>query len=104
MARRTGRSTSQASAVTRTASVTSRATVLPSALSRRVTLTVLTALAIGSSALGLTSEAMRSQTGPAGSSRLGRLGWAAGAGCSATGVPSDAVSSRRPGAPGLLVR
>ena len=55
-------------AVTVARSAVSQATVLPSALSSRVTLTSLTALTTGSSARGLISTMIRSRTGPAGRS------------------------------------
>ena len=84
-------------AVTVTWSATSRATVLPSALSSRVTVTVLTALTMGSSARGLVSTTIRSRTGPGGrsSAKPGRLGQRV-TGCSACGVPSALLSTRRP--------
>ena len=53
-------------------STISRATVLPSAFSSRVTLTVLAAVATGSSARGLASLRIWSRTGPAGRSSASR--------------------------------
>ena len=85
-----------ATAVTVMCSATSRATVFPSALSSRITLTVLAALTMGSSALGLISTMIRSRTGPGGRSRAGRRGGQPVTGCSACGVPSARLSSSRP--------
>src|SRR5580704_5620786 len=85
-----------ATAVTVMCSATSRATVFPSALSSRMTLTVLVALTMGSSALRLISTMIRSRTGPGGRSRVGRRGDQPVTGCSAAGVPSARLSSSRP--------
>ena len=97
MASRAGSTTVWPARVTVEQSTISRATVLPSALSSRVTLTVLDAVATGSRARGLASLAIRSRTGPAGRSAAsrGRLARRPSTGCSAWGI-SSLLSSRRP--------
>src|SRR5579862_4730111 len=105
MVRRAGRLTVTPAWVTVETSVISLATVLPSGLIRRLTLTVVEVVTTGRSALGAASFAIRSLTGPAGrsSTRAGRLGCQPAAGCSAWLVlswPVLAVSSRR--LPGLV--
>src|SRR5271165_3420468 len=96
MARRRGSRTAWSPRVTVERSTISRATVLPSALSRRVTLTVPAAVAIGSRARGLASLTIWSRTGPAGrsSASRGRLDGQPETGCSACGT-SSWLSSRR---------
>src|SRR5712691_6228042 len=67
MERRGRRATLAAAPVAMTGrSMSSRATVLPSALSSRVTVVVVVTVTSGSSALGVMSEAIRSVTGPTG--------------------------------------
>src|SRR5579863_2971699 len=98
MVSRGGRPTAVPSGlVTLERSMISRATVLPSSLSSRVTLIRPAALATGSSARGLASLTIWSRTGPAGRSlaRCGRAGLQPGTACSAW-VMSSLVSSRRP--------
>src|SRR5580704_8994982 len=97
MASRGGSDTAWSARVTVERSTTRRATVLPSALSRRVTLTEPDAVAMGSRARGLTSLRIWSRTGPAGrsSASRGRPDRQPVTGCSACGT-SSRLSTRRP--------
>ena len=72
MASRGGSWTAWSARATVERSTISRATVLPSALSSRVTLTAPTAVATGSRARGLASLRIWSRTGPAGRSSASR--------------------------------
>src|SRR5580693_3140250 len=97
MASRGGSWTVWSARVTVSWSTTSRATVLPSPLRRRVTLILPVAVAMGSRARGLASLRIWSLTGPAGrfSASLGRPDRQPGTGCSAWSA-SSLVSRRRP--------
>src|SRR5579859_1848078 len=97
MVSRGGSGTTWSARVTVSWSMMSRATVLPSALSSRVTLTEPDAVAMGSRARGLASFRIWSRTGPAGRSAAsrGRVGRKEMTGCSAWGV-SSLDRSRRP--------